>query len=53
MTISQIATVSANVRNYSNTDLTRNKHYYYRVRAYNTAGDSGYSNTVRERTLRK
>ncbi len=52
-TFSQIATVSANVTSYSSTGLTRNRNYYYRVRAYNATGNSGYSNTIRERTLRK
>jgi glucose/arabinose dehydrogenase len=52
-TFSQIATVSANVTSYSSTGLTRNRNYYYRVRSYNATGNSGYSNTIRERTLRK
>jgi hypothetical protein len=42
----QIATVSANVGSYSNAGLTKNKTYYYRVRAYNAAGNSAYSNTA-------
>ena len=42
----QIATVGANVTNYSNTGLTAFTSYSYRVRAYNAAGDSGYSNTA-------
>jgi serine protease len=41
----QIATVGANVLTYSNTGLSANTTYYYRVRAYNTAGNSSYSNT--------
>ena len=40
----QIATVSANVTSYSNTGLIASTSYSYRVRAYNIAGDSGYSN---------
>lgn len=47
----QIATVGPNVRNYSNTGLTKNTRYYYRVRAYNVLGNSAYSNTVNARTL--
>lgn len=42
----QIATVGANVNSYSNTGLTAFASYSYRVRAYNAAGDSGYSNTA-------
>ena len=42
----QIATVGANVTSYSNTGLTASTNYSYRVRAYNAAGDSGYSNTA-------
>jgi fibronectin type 3 domain-containing protein/regulation of enolase protein 1 (concanavalin A-like superfamily) len=42
-TYSQIATVAANVTTYSNTGLTAGTTYFYRVRANNAAGDSGYS----------
>jgi hypothetical protein len=42
----QIATVGANVTAYSNTGLTASTSYSYRVRAYNTAGDSDYSNSA-------
>ena len=42
----QIATTGANVTSYSNTGLTASTSYSYRVRAYNTAGDSDYSNTA-------
>ncbi len=41
---SQIATVGANVKTYNNTGLTANTSYTYRVRAYNSVGDSSYSN---------
>lgn len=47
---SQIATVGANVTSYSSTGLTRNTTYRYRVRAYNAAGNSGYSNIVSAKT---
>ena len=47
----QIATVGPNVTTYSNTGLTRNTRYYYRVRSYNALGNSGYSNTVNAKTL--
>jgi hypothetical protein len=40
----QIATVGVNVTSYSNTGLVASTSYSYRVRAYNTAGDSDYSN---------
>src|SRR5207244_2267828 len=43
---SQIATVGANVTSYSNTGLPAGTTYLYRVRAYNTGGDSAYSNTA-------
>jgi hypothetical protein len=42
----QITTAGANVNNYSNTGLTASTSYSYRVRAYNTAGDSEYSSTA-------
>jgi len=43
-TWAQIATVSANVTNYSDTGVSVDTTYWYRVRAYNTGGDSPYSN---------
>jgi hypothetical protein len=49
----QIATVGANVTSYSNTHLSRNSTYKYRVRAYNTAGNSGYSNIATATTPRR
>lgn len=42
----QITTVGANVTTYRNTGLASGVRYYYRVRATNGAGDSGYSNTA-------
>jgi hypothetical protein len=42
----QIATVGPNVTTYPNTGLAANTTYFYRVRAYNSVGDSSYSNTV-------
>jgi subtilisin family serine protease len=45
-TYSQAATVGANVTTYSDTGLNGSTTYYYRVKAYSTAGDSQYSNEV-------
>jgi hypothetical protein len=46
ITWSQVATVGTNITTYTNTGLTKNKKYYYRVVAYNVAGDSAYSNVA-------
>ena len=51
ITFSQIASVGTNVTSYANTGLTANKTYYYRVRAQNAVGKSGYSNTASATTL--
>jgi len=48
-----IATVGANVTSYSNTKLTANTTYRYRVTAYNASGNSAYSNIVNATTLRR
>jgi len=48
----QIATVSADVRNYSNSGLKKNTSYRYRVRAYNGSGNSAYSNIASAKTPR-
>ena len=45
----QIATVGAGVTSYSDTSLTCDQTYYYRVRAYNANGNSGYSNIANAR----
>jgi hypothetical protein len=47
----QIATVGANVTSFASTGLSRDRTYYYRVRAYNSAGSSPYSNVASARTL--
>lgn len=49
-TFTQIYTVAAGVTSYSDTGLDANTLYYYQVRAYNTAGDSGYSNIANATT---
>ena len=50
---SQIAIVAANATTYASTGLTRNKTYYYRVRATGGGGDSAFSNTASAKTPRK
>jgi hypothetical protein len=52
-TFAQIATVGVNVKTYSNTGLSQNKNYYYRVRAYNDGGNSAFSNVASAKTPRK
>jgi transcriptional regulator CtsR len=49
-TYAQIATVGVNVTSYPNTGLSASTTYYYRVRSYNTAGDSAYSNEANATT---
>jgi len=49
----QIATVAANATSYSNTKLSASTTYRYRVRAYNAAGNSAYSNLASATTLRR
>jgi Fibronectin type III domain len=49
----QIATVGANASIYSDGSLDPNTVYSYRVCSYNAAGNSGYSNTAMEATLRE
>ena len=48
---SEIATPSANTTCYSNTGLEDATQYFYRVRAYNAAGFSTYSNIANNTTL--
>lgn len=47
---SQIATPGANVTSWNGSGLTPATQYYFRVRAYNGAGDSGYSNEANATT---
>jgi len=49
-TFTQINTVSAGITSYQDTGLAASTNYEYRVRAYNSAGDSGYSNTYTANT---
>ena len=46
----EIATVGINTSSFSNTGLTRNTRYRYRVRAFNSAGNSAYSNIADAKT---
>lgn len=46
-----IATLPAGTRTYTNTGLSAGRLYYYRVRAFNAARSSAFSNTVSIRTL--
>lgn len=48
---SQINTVGANVTSYADSGLVQSTTYSYRVRAFNSAGDSGYSNESSATTL--
>jgi hypothetical protein len=43
-TFAQLATVGVNIVTYADASVTGGATYCYRVRAYNTAGDSGYTN---------
>lgn len=47
----QIAIVAANIREYTNAGLAASTNYYYRVRAYNSYGDSIFSNAATATTL--
>jgi hypothetical protein len=49
-TFAQITTVPKNTVKYSDTGLSPDTLYYYRVRATNSRGNSGYSNTISSRT---
>ncbi|HEY6205549.1 MAG TPA: fibronectin type III domain-containing protein [Chthoniobacterales bacterium] len=45
-TFSQLATVGANITTYADTSVVVGTQYCYRIRAYNVAGDSPYSNAA-------
>lgn len=51
-TWTQIGTVGVNVRSYASGGLKANTTYYYRVRAFNSWGNSAYTSTVSVKTLR-
>lgn len=46
----QVATVAANVRSYTDNTLFRKTTYFYRVRAANSGGKSGFSNVASVKT---
>jgi fibronectin type III domain protein len=47
----EIAQVPANTSSYPDPALLSNTFYRYRVRAFNSGGNSGYSNIARAKTL--
>jgi len=47
----EIAQVPANTSSYPDSGLLSNTFYRYQVRAFNAAGNSGYSNIARAKTL--
>ena len=49
-TYSQIAAVATDTESYSDTGLSESTAYYYRVMAYNSSGNSSYSNEVNATT---
>ncbi len=48
-----VGTVESGVTAYSSTGLAANRQYFFRVCAFNSAGDSAFSNTAKTRTLKK
>lgn len=47
----QVASIAVNSASYADTTLASNTRYWFRVRASNTGGNSGYSNAVAIQTL--
>lgn len=46
VTFAEVATLGADARSFADGSVTARTTYYYRVRAYNSAGASAYSNTI-------
>jgi hypothetical protein len=46
VTYTERASLGAGVRSFTDSSVSESSRYYYRVRAYNSAGVSGYSNAV-------
>lgn len=49
-TFTQIATLNANVTNYTNTGLAETTPYFYRIRAFNNVGPSAYTDILKATT---
>jgi len=49
----EIARVGANIASYADTSVSGNTQYFYRMRAFNSGGSSGYTNVVSAKTPRK
>jgi hypothetical protein len=52
-TFVEITQVGTGIKTFSDTQLAPGSVYSYRVRAFNSGGNSGYSNTVKARTPRR
>jgi titin len=50
-TYAQVGSVNANVKAFADTNLVGGTQYFYRVRAFNTGGNSGYSNEANAKTF--
>jgi hypothetical protein len=46
VTFSEVASLGADARSFADATVSASSNFYYRVRAFNSAGFTGYSNTV-------